>query len=305
MRYALITATALLVCAGLVQADSFGTGANQFDIDFVTISGATNPSSGQGIVDDSYRMGVYEVTNGQWDKFCALAGTPTGNPIDAYNGSAYWPGADVATNDVSWYEAARFVNWLNESEGHQGAYKFVGSGSNTTFSLWAATDGDRYDPDNPYRNPNAVYFLPTIDEWTKAAYWNGTALQLYATPNDIEPVVGTDVNIDDVYGSPWDVGNGSVELNGTFDMMGNVWERLETPDGSYTATGRRRLRGGAYDAGLAHLQSTYDGSYYHSELPYGENKRVGFRVASQVPEPATLGMLALGGLALLRRRRRK
>ena len=34
--------------------------------------------------------------------------------------------------------------------------------------------------------------------------------------------------------------------------------------------------------------------------PASERKDFGFRVASEVPEPATLGMLALGGLAVLR-----
>ena len=64
--------------ANIASADIFGTGANQFTIDFVNISGDTNPASGYGIVNNDYRMGTYEITNDQWDKFKASYGTVTG-----------------------------------------------------------------------------------------------------------------------------------------------------------------------------------------------------------------------------------
>lgn len=73
----------LCICVP-VHADTFGTGGNQFDIDFVTISGDTNPASGYGIVNNDYRMGVYEITNDQWDKFKAELGVSvTGHPSSA------------------------------------------------------------------------------------------------------------------------------------------------------------------------------------------------------------------------------
>ncbi len=125
---------AVLCGVGLAQADTFGTGGNQFTIDFVPISGSTNPTVAQtvagqldgfGIVDYDYRMAVYEVTNAQWDKFEASLGVPvTGDPSSAYDESFYdWRTGttNVPTNEVSWYEAAQFVNWLNPSTGHQAA----------------------------------------------------------------------------------------------------------------------------------------------------------------------------------------
>ena len=44
-------------------------------------------------------------------------------------------------------------------------------------------------------------------------------------------------------------------------------------------------------------------SYRFNGSPYDESYCFGFRVASEVPEPATLSLLALGGVALLRKRR--
>jgi len=215
------------------MADSFGTGAEQFDIDFVTISGDTNPASGWGIVDDDYRIGVYEISNDQWGKFLASLSVPvTGSPSSAYDEDSYYTDTDVPANNVSWYEAAQFVNWLNTSTGHQAAYKFTGTqgAGNYAFDMWTTTEAD--EGTNLYRHKDAFYFLPTEDEWVKAAYWNGTSLQTYATKPG-EPLsqgdgtsgsgwnYGANRSANDYW--PWDVGSGSEELNGTFDVMGNVF----------------------------------------------------------------------------------
>ena len=105
----------VIVVANIASAtiDTFGTGANQFTIDFVNISGDTNPASGYGIVNNDYRMGTYEITNDQWNKFANAYGTVTGSPLSAYASSPYWTGTNVPTNNVSWDEGAQFVNWLN------------------------------------------------------------------------------------------------------------------------------------------------------------------------------------------------
>ena len=70
-------------------ADASGTGANEFNIDFVTILGDasavngtnvsqyTNGDSGYKTFSDpsnDYRMGVYEITNQQWEAFKAEIG---------------------------------------------------------------------------------------------------------------------------------------------------------------------------------------------------------------------------------------
>ncbi len=296
-----------LLVVNIASADIFDEGgANEFTIDFVNISGDASSANGTNISSGSpgdswyrtftdpgndYRMGTYEITNDQFAMFTA--------------NSPYWTGADVPANQVSWYEGAQFVNFLNTSTGNPAAYKFSGS----TFSVWESGDAG-YDADNPYRNSNAYYFLPTEDEWVKAAYWNGTSLQTYATKageslTQGDGTSGTGWNyrgIDgyatDPYG-PWDVGSGSEELNGTFDMMGNLWEWKESPysSGDYLPGSYRGIRDGSYSNYAIYLSS----STRNSSNPYVESNYLGFRVAS-VPEPATLLFLGLGGLMLRRKK---
>jgi formylglycine-generating enzyme required for sulfatase activity len=301
-------------CVAAARADIFGTGENQFAIDFVPISGRTNPSTGipagdgfafTGVAND-YRMGTYEITNDQWNKFKAAYGTVAGNPSSAYANSPSYTSANGPTNNVSWYEAAQFVNWLNTNTGHHAAYNFTGTqGTGSyTFTTWSTAEaaGGR----NLYRHKDAFYYLPTEDEWVKAAYWNGTALQNSATKASESLTQGdgngAGWNYHDAEGyatypaGPWDIGSGSQELNGTYDMMGNLFEWLESPlpSGNYVANSWRDVRGGDWYCGSNALAASYR-SYGNAPNEY---EYIGFRVAS-VPEPSCIVLLLAAATGVL------
>ncbi len=210
------------------------------DIDFVTIGNAGNPGDtraeanpyGSGAVGYNYSIGKYEVTNAQWDTFVTAAGAPTGNPSDAYDESAYWTGTDVPTNKVSWYEALQFCNYLTSGDKYSGAYNFDQSGNFLGI-----------DRDSAVSAYGIAYVIPTEDEWYKAAYYTGSGYSTYANGTDVAPIANVDTNYDDVIGRPWNVGDGTIEQNGTFDMMGNIDEWNETLVGSSPG-----LSGGAYSS---------------------------------------------------------
>jgi formylglycine-generating enzyme required for sulfatase activity len=307
------------VCASGALADTFGTGDNEFTIDFVTISGDASSANGTNIshlapgepghrtfIDPGdFRMGVFEITNDEWDQFSTNLGVPvTGNPADAYNTSWVWPGTDMPATAISWYEAAQFVNWLNTSNGHHPAYKFTGTQGTSDYTLGTWSAEEAYGGINRFRHKDSFYYLPTEHEWVKAASWNGTALQTYANASADDLVSGVpdplkwNYNASGVRDS-WDVGSGAEELNGTHDMMGNVWEWTENPwaVGDYGADAYRSFRGGSFASRAEDLR------FFTMGLaePSNETYLLGFRVASEIPEPSCMGLILCGALMFLKR----
>ena len=268
------------------------------DIDFVTIGNAGNAGHyslnadpyGCGAVSYNYRIGKYEITNAQWNTFTAAAGAPTGNPTSAYDKSAVYTGAQQPTNMVSWYEAAQFSNYLTSGNKYSGAYQFDISGNFLSI--------DRVSSISTY---GTTYVIPTEDEWYKAAYFkpDASGYSLYANGTNTGPIAGVNSNHKGVIGSPWDIiTNGTQEQNGTYDMMGNVWEWNEALiTGPYEPL--RGRRGGSFDGWCP---SNVNSSGRLDGPPWDEVYNRGFRVAS-VPEPATLFLLTLGGLFLRKRRK--
>lgn len=263
-----------------------------FTMDFVSISSETNPSStSQGVVDYDYGIGVYEVTNSQWDAFASHTGFAKGT-------NANWLGASRPVNQVRWIEAAQFVNWLNTSKGYQAAYNINEDG---VMSVWDSSVSD-----NGFRHNDAVYVLPSREEWRKAAYWNSETetFHLYGTPNDQKPTTAqARYNTGGPFvGGTWNVGAGGEEINGTYDMMGNLREWVETPSGSWTVDASRRVYGGHYNDGpdALLLASTAAQTMNHATTSAYD----GFRVAV-VPEPTTMVVLTVGSVGMLLKRNRK
>jgi formylglycine-generating enzyme required for sulfatase activity len=122
-------------------------------------------------------------------------------------------------------------------------------------------------------NPGTTVYLPSENEWYKAAYYNGgtSAYSLY--PNGQNTITTADANYWPGVGASTDVGSygGDPSSYGTFDQGGNVWEMNDAViSGAY-----RGLRGGSWNNNDNNLQS----SNRNNNNPSNENNNIGFRVA--------------------------
>jgi formylglycine-generating enzyme required for sulfatase activity len=204
------------------------------------------------------------------------------------------------------------VNWLNTSNGHSPAYNFTSGGANDNITLWGVGDAG-YDPANPFRNSNAYYFLPSEDEWYKAAYYDPNAnggtggYWDYATGSNSAPTAVPGGTSGAVYGQFFATGPalvtdaGGLSPYGTMAQNGNVWERGESgftaPNDS--AGESRVVRGGSWGNNSFYLQSSDRGF----TSPSFEIGLIGFRVAA-VPEPSGVLMTLLGAIGFLVKRKR-
>ena len=303
---------AALAASGHAQVitENFGSGANAFSIDFVKVgnpgnaadtTGSPNPA---GAVGYEYNIGKFEISRSIVEK------ASTAGALGITVNTAYSLTQPVI--GVSWNEAARFVNWLNTSRGFQEAYNFTATGANANLTLWGA---GQYNGNNAFRHKDAVFVLPSLDEWYKAAYYDPTlnsgagGYWDYATRSNTAPTAvssgttsGTAVYNRGSTFTPADVNNaGGLSYYGTMAQNGNAWDRMETAaDGvNNDPTESRGIRGGKVN---------WTGGLAANEIDFGtptthESSDVTFRVA-MVPEPSALSLLAVGLGVVLRRRRR-
>jgi hypothetical protein len=137
-----------------------------------------------GSVAEVYRISKYEITNAQYAEFLngvANEVDPFGLYVSSMAGIDFPPVpigferfyevrpgfANKPVNQVTYYDALRFVNWMHNGQGpadtETGAYTLVG-GTET--------------PSSVLFNAGASIFLPSDSEWYKAAY---TTLRRRAT----------------------------------------------------------------------------------------------------------------------------
>ena len=303
---AVLFAAATLSIQPSAQADTFGTSGNEFTIDFVNIGHAGNAAdtTGYGAVPYEYRASTYEITQDAITKATASGMTDvTAGP---------WTGSQPAAN-ISWYEAAAFVNWLNTSTGKTAAYDLAWNGSAWSMNLWSSADAWQLGGENLYRNKDAFYFLTSENEWYKAAYYNpaGSDYFLYPAASDSAPTAvasGTDAGTavyNNVSPVPAIVDSaGGLSPYGTMGQGGNVREWNESAfDGSNSSSSEDRAgRGGSWWGTGFGLRSSNrnDGG----TDPSDEDFFLGFRVAS-VPEPSTYALLLMAGAGWLLWKRRK
>jgi formylglycine-generating enzyme required for sulfatase activity len=273
----------------VVTTDTFGTGSNQFTIDFVGIGnpGNSHDTTGYGGVPYTYRMGKYTISQNQID-------AATRNGLQNVTAGA-WSGDQPAAN-ISWYEAAAYVNWLNTSQGYAPAYNLTWTNGAWSMALWPTTPDNNGNVawtsggTNLYRNANCLYFLPSENEWYKAAYYDpakngGTGgYWQFPTGSDTAPTpvpYGTNSGTAVYWGNgPASVLQaGGLSPYGTMGQGGNVWQWEESAwDGNNdVAQEARGFRGGNWGDDTDFLQSSVRADRYNPwPTVYGT---IGFRVA--------------------------
>ena len=319
-----LATVASMAAPSIAAVVSFGTGSNQFQMEFVTIGDPGNAAdftgspSPAGSVGYTYGIGKFEVSEDMIDKFNASQTLQITRRFTL--------GAAKAASGISWNEAARFVNWLNTSTGNHAAYKFTTSGVNDHSASWTSGEAG-YDANNPYRNSLAMYVLPSYNEWYKAAYYDpnksgGAGYWDFATGSDSAPAAvssgtgtGANGNNEAVYNSqalPADVNQaGGLSPYGVMGLNGNVTEWDESSADLTNGTGPssdissfRGIRGGSWFYNATELNVRYISEPGNSGNSYG------FRVASLsssavVPEPTSMAIFGLGALGMAYRARRK
>jgi formylglycine-generating enzyme required for sulfatase activity len=302
----------LLVLAALLVA----LPATAVNIKWVYIGDPANPpdtgtncyADNCGSVPYGYYISKYEVTNAQYAEF--LNAVAASDPLELWDESmskgivdgdlvegvgitrsgtsgsytyavtAGFENRPVAA--VTFYEALRFVNWLHNRQGdgdtETGAYTLLGGAATPSNGTTVA------------RNPDARIFLPSENEWYKAAYYDASSATYDPYPfadgfdgGLCEPPPGATTHSANCVPatSPWigltEVGayTSSPSAYGTFDQGGNVWEWNE----EYVGWTDRGLRGGPPSDALAASSRESADSEQHVLV-------WGFRVATLVPEPA-------------------
>jgi len=283
---------------------------------------------GIGSVDHLYWIAKHEVTNDQYAEFLnAVAVTDTNGLYNANMGSdprggitlggacgnTYCVKADMGNkpvNYVSFFDAMRFVNWL-----HNGQPTGAQDSTTTEAGVYTVSDGL-----SETRATDARFFIPTNDEWYKAAYHQPSTVGgdvddywLYPTRSNSMPTkasAGTSGDIANpgtnvanyAYTADWNGQDGNVttvgsagaaseSFYGTSDQGGNVWEWNE----SLVALNSRGLRGGSWGTLEINLRSSDNDALG----PAAEYDAVGFRVAGPTGDIPTVSSWCLVVMSLL------
>jgi formylglycine-generating enzyme required for sulfatase activity len=296
---------------------------NQYGLVYVGNPGNSADITGFGAVDDPFWIGEYPVSIANYTVF--LNAVAKSDPYSLYdlrmatdlnsagilrtgtegnysysvmnNGGI---GANRPITYVSWFSSARFANWMsngspvgeeNSLTTEDGAYTLLGAVSGLSVPCNSV---------NPNTGLPPTYYLPTEDQWYKAAYYDPTlnsaagGYKLYGTgsnedPNNQDPSA---LNVANYFGpgvfyvtdssdylttqnylSDIGVFIRSGSYYGVFDASGNVWEWNDLDE---TTLSYRGIRGGSWFDEKDFIQS-----YTYATLGLSNGSSgVGFRLAS-------------------------
>ena len=345
-RYVIALTTVALASLAGIPAQAAPDAADPsrvISLGYVTVGNAGNaadPATGFGAVAEDYRLSQNAVTIGQYVKFLnrvarkedkhglynpkmatdlTVAGIRQTRNKKGFHYSVIEPqgavqtpaatGANRPVTYVSWFDAARFVNWLANGQPHgrqnyltteRGAYDLTQEAARQGYAV-PLSDINTNTGEPP------THRIPTENQWYKAAYYSPTlnsgagGYYPYATQSSSPPGNSLDdtpnqanytwagvititrgMALDLNQNFLTDVGAfpGSPGAFGTFDMNGNVWE---WNDADGTPSGIRILRGGGWTSYFTYLQSTYR----LGSATGGASSNGGFRLVSTLAPEAS------------------
>lgn len=337
----------VLTCAAVLGLSV--AAADPIQLDLVTIGepgnlgypgGPVGINAGRGSVDYAYRIGRTEISAGQWLTFYNTFSVQSDELAQRLR-SPIWPARpdftyqgpgdryiftqnvlrpELSPVAVSWRQAAMFCNWLHNGQSSDPASLLDGAYDVSTFTY---NDHNNTVNDQATRHPGARYWIPSLDEWLKAAHYDsdkngqGPGWWEYAhssdeppvhgmpgeghigrelTPEQVIQLVGTPnlnyipLGLYDSVQSPW----------GLLDLLGGHPEFVEDWDPDAPQMWRLAKMSGN---GIFTGDDTWDQAWYLST--WSVYRHGGFRIAAAIPGPsATACILTALGFASHTRRRR-
>lgn len=317
-------------------------------IDFVTIGAPGNapyqspipndPVRGRGGVNYEYRIGRFEVTTAQWVEFFNAAFDRPANdrlphliPPDYWGASATTPNTPGGqrwtvpagnemrpVGDISWRMAAMYANWLCNNKSSDRSAFLNGAYDVSTFGFVGNIFTDQLT-----HNPGAQYWIPTWDEWLKAAHYDPNKLNTdgtrggwwqYSNGSDTPYVYGPPpsrggtgtANSGFFNGSAFTIPLGSYAANSPWGLKDVGGATTEWTESVYTLSGGDRYRifdGSFWGSDLTPARLADQARNAGAEFPHIPTYEFGLRIAS-IPAPGPWAVAAFAALAGQRRSRR-
>ncbi|MGD9690304.1 MAG: SUMF1/EgtB/PvdO family nonheme iron enzyme [Phycisphaerales bacterium] len=313
--------------------------------------GGGGSASGRGAVDYEYRIGRFEVTTAQWVEFFNAAldrpasdrlphvfppgawgavGAPAQNGGQRFRvpaGNEMRPvGNEMRpVGNISWRMAAMYCNWLHNDKSSDRAAFLNGAYDVITFSYIGNIFQDQLT-----HHSGARYWIPTWDEWIKAAHYDPNrhgegqgGYWAYSTTSDDQPI----------FGPPGAFG-GLAQTNCCWDQLTHpgmnpfaiplgAYPTVQSPWGLLDASGAtsewtedvltaggplseryRRLDGTSWGSPSGSIVGDHIRTEAFDEFPSISLRDYGFRIVSTVPAPGTVTVMLVCCVSALVHRRR-
>jgi formylglycine-generating enzyme required for sulfatase activity len=241
--------------------------------------------------------------------------------------------AMLPVGGISWHTAAIYCNWLCNGKSQAASAFMNGAYDVSTFGYQGSSG---IFTDQLVHNANAQYWIPTLDEWIKAAHYDpnrngpsqgGWWLSSNRTDTAI-PYGPPGVNVRLVPPPPYgpDPNGPLAQANGGWDSQFPGYSPYDIPLGSYNSTspwGLFDVAGGTSEwteevgytngvfptdrgfSGTAWVEGGHDQLQFQNlggQVPSIGTFNLGFRVAAAIPSPAS-GLVVASGLIVAGRRR--